>query len=68
MNEYQQNKEGLSRQTKEALLYIKTKVDAAQSFINAIRVRVIAPPADDAGHGPVAAPGLSMVMRHRCAQ
>ena len=39
MNEYQQNKEGLSRQTKEALLYIKTKVDAAQSFINAIRVR-----------------------------
>ena len=39
MNEYQQNKEGLSRQTKEALLYIKKKVDAAQSFINAIRVR-----------------------------
>ena len=39
MNEYQQNKEHLSRQTKEALLYIKKKVDAAQSFIEAIRVR-----------------------------
>ena len=39
MNEYQQNKEHLNRQTKEALLYIKKKVDAAQSFIEAIRVR-----------------------------
>ena len=39
MKEYQQNKENLSRQTKEALLYIKKKVDAAQSFIEAIRVR-----------------------------
>lgn len=39
MNEYQQNKEHLSRQTKEALLYIKKKVDAAQSFIEAIRTR-----------------------------
>ena len=39
MKEYQQNKEHLNRQTKEALLYIKKKVDAAQSFIEAIRVR-----------------------------
>ena len=39
MKEYQQNKENLSRQTKEALLYIKKKVDAAQSFIEAVRVR-----------------------------
>ncbi|MBR1388520.1 MAG: RNA polymerase factor sigma-54 [Prevotella sp.] len=39
MNEYQQNKEHLNRQTKEALLYIKKKVDAAQSFIEAIKVR-----------------------------
>jgi RNA polymerase sigma-54 factor len=39
MKEYQQNREHLSRQTKEALLYIKQKVDAAQSFIEAIRVR-----------------------------
>jgi len=39
MKEYQENKENLSRQTKEALLYIKKKVDAAQSFIEAIKVR-----------------------------
>ena len=39
MKEYQQSKEQLSRQTKEALLYIKKKVDAAQNFIEAIRVR-----------------------------
>jgi len=39
MKEYQQNKEHLSRQTKEALLYIKKKVDAAQGFIEAIRMR-----------------------------
>ena len=39
MNEYQQNKDHLTRQTKEALLYIKQKVEAAQSFIEAIRVR-----------------------------
>ena len=39
MNEYQQNKDNLNRQTKEALLYIKKKVDAAQNFIEAIRVR-----------------------------
>ena len=39
MNEYQQNKEHLNRQTKEALLYIKKKVDSAQNFIEAIKVR-----------------------------
>ena len=39
MNEYQQNKDNLNRQTKEALLYIKKKVDAAQNFIEAIRTR-----------------------------
>jgi RNA polymerase sigma-54 factor len=39
MKEYQTNKEHLSRQTKEALLYIKKKVDAAQGFIEAIKVR-----------------------------
>lgn len=39
MKEYQDNKENLSRQTKEALLYIKKKVDAAQGFIEAIKVR-----------------------------
>lgn len=39
MKEYQENKEHLSRQTKEALLYIKKKVDAAQGFIEAIKAR-----------------------------
>ncbi|MBR1687904.1 MAG: RNA polymerase factor sigma-54 [Prevotella sp.] len=39
LREYQDNKEHLSRQMKEALLYTKKKVDAAQSFIEAIRVR-----------------------------
>lgn len=39
MREYQQNRAHLSRQTKEALLYIKQKVDAAQGFIEAVRVR-----------------------------
>ena len=39
MKEYQDNKDNLSRQTKEALLYIKKKVDAAQGFIEAIKVR-----------------------------
>ena len=39
MKEYQENKENLSRQTKEALLYIKKKVDAAQNVIEAIKVR-----------------------------
>ena len=39
MKEYQQNKEHLRRQTKEALLYIKKKVDAAQGFIEAVKMR-----------------------------
>ena len=39
LKEYQDNKEHMSRQTKEALLYIKKKVDAAQGFIEAIKVR-----------------------------
>ena len=39
MKEYQQHRDHLSRQRKEALLYIRQKVDAAQSFIEAIRVR-----------------------------
>ena len=39
MKEFQQNKDNLSRQTKEALLYIKKKVDAAQGFIEAVKVR-----------------------------
>ena len=39
LKEYQNNKEGLSRQMKEALLYTKQKVDAAQSFIDAVQVR-----------------------------
>jgi RNA polymerase sigma-54 factor len=39
MKEYQANKDNLSRQTKEALLYIKKKVDAAQNFIEAVKVR-----------------------------
>ncbi len=39
LKEYQTNKENMSRQMKEALLYTKKKVDAAQSFIEAIKVR-----------------------------
>lgn len=39
MKNYQNNKENMSRQMKEALLYTKQKVDAAQSFIDAIRTR-----------------------------
>jgi RNA polymerase sigma-54 factor len=39
LNEYQTNKENMSRQMKEALLYTKKKVDAALGFIEAIRVR-----------------------------
>jgi len=39
LKEYQQNREGLSRQMKEALLYTKQKVDAAQGFIAAIQTR-----------------------------
>ena len=39
MNEYQTNKHNMSRQMKEALLYTKKKVDAAQGFIEAIKTR-----------------------------
>ena len=39
LKEYQTDKEHMSRQMKEALLYTKKKVDAAQGFIEAIRVR-----------------------------
>jgi RNA polymerase sigma-54 factor len=39
LKDYQQNKEGLSRQMKEALLYTKQKVDAAQGFIDAVKTR-----------------------------
>ena len=39
LREYQNNKDNMSRQMKEALLYTKKKVDAAQGFIEAIRVR-----------------------------
>ena len=39
MKEYQQNHEHMNRQAKEAFLYIKKKVDAAQGFIDAIRMR-----------------------------
>ena len=39
LREYQTNKDHMSRQMKEALLYTKKKVDAAQGFIEAIRVR-----------------------------
>ena len=39
MKDFQQNKDSMSRQNKEALLYIKRKVDAAQGFIEAIRAR-----------------------------
>jgi RNA polymerase sigma-54 factor len=39
LQEYQNNKDNMSRQMKEALLYTKKKVDAAQSFIEAIKQR-----------------------------
>ena len=39
LKEYQQRKETMSRQMKEALLYTKKKVDAAESFIEALRMR-----------------------------
>ena len=39
LRQYQANRDGLSRQMKEALLYTKQKVDAAQSFIDAIQTR-----------------------------
>ncbi len=39
LKDYQTNKDGLSRQMKEALLYTKQKVEAAQSFIDAVQMR-----------------------------
>ena len=39
LREYQGNKEKMSRQMKEALLYTKKKVAAAQGFIEAIKAR-----------------------------
>lgn len=39
MKEYQNNRQNMSRQMKEALLYTKKKVEAAQGFIEAIKVR-----------------------------
>lgn len=39
MRDYENSKETLSRQMKEALLYTKQKVEAAQRFIDAIRTR-----------------------------
>lgn len=39
LQEYQTNKEHMSHQMKEALLYTRKKVSAAQSFIEAIRAR-----------------------------
>ncbi|MBQ9668011.1 MAG: RNA polymerase factor sigma-54 [Prevotella sp.] len=39
LKEFQQNRQSLTRQQKEALLYSKQKVDAAQSFIDAVEMR-----------------------------
>lgn len=39
LKEYQENKDNMSRQMKEALLYTRKKVNAALGFIEAIRVR-----------------------------
>ncbi len=39
LHEYQTNKENMSRQMKEALLYTKKKVDAAHGFIEAVKSR-----------------------------
>ena len=39
LKEYQDNRAGMSRQMKEALLYTKKKVAAAQGFIEAVKVR-----------------------------
>lgn len=39
LQQYQQNRDHMSRQMKEALLYTKQKVDAAQGFIDALRQR-----------------------------
>jgi RNA polymerase sigma-54 factor len=39
LKDYQKNKGGLTRQMKEALIYTKQKVEAAQNFIDAIQLR-----------------------------
>ena len=39
LKEYQTNRHHLSRQVKEALLYTKKKIEAAQGFIEAVKVR-----------------------------
>ncbi len=39
LKEFQNNKGNMTRQQKEALLYTKQKVDAAQSFIEAVKAR-----------------------------
>lgn len=39
LKDYQQNKGSMTRQVKEALLYTKQKVDAAQVFISAVQQR-----------------------------
>ena len=39
INEYQNNKDNMSRQSKEALLYTKQKIDSAQGFIEAVKQR-----------------------------
>ena len=39
LRDYQNNREGLTRQMKEALLYTKQKVEAAQNFIDAMQAR-----------------------------
>lgn len=39
LSEYQNNKENMSRQMKEALLYTKKKIESAQGFIDAIKQR-----------------------------
>ncbi len=39
LKEFQNNRENMTRQQKEALLYTKQKVDAAQGFIEAVKIR-----------------------------
>ena len=39
LDEYTRNKENQSKETKDALMFLKQKVDAAQGFINAVKQR-----------------------------
>lgn len=39
LNTYKENKSGMNRETKEALLYAKQKVDRAQNYIDAVKQR-----------------------------